>query len=284
MALKLDTVQKHVARLQRSLKQLPKDSAPGAVHQLRTQISLMEAITPVLLEDRAADGRRLLRPLLQVRKAAGKVRDADVFAGLARSLPGDSDAECLATLSRYLCRRRRKTAARLLATIGEKQDDCQLCLRQYSKLIRKLLNCSEATAAERQVAALARKLSAELSSWPRTSRDDLHPYRIRVKRLRYLLQSSADGDPEFLKRLAIVKDAIGEWHDWSELATIAGRILEHGPSCPILAHIRLITRSKLKRAVSLTNEMRRTYFGSVASGLDARKQEVHLVSDSSAMF
>jgi len=265
MALKLDTLQNHVARLRRSLKRFPKDPPPEAVHRLRAQISLVEAITPALLEDRAADGRRLLRPLLQVRKAAGKVRDADVFADLIRLLPSGSDAECLVILSKYLCRRRAKTAAKLHDTLAEKREDCLHSLKQYSKLTGKQPNSPETALGKQQApiapAALARKLITELSSWPRTRRDDLHSYRIRVKRLRYLLQSSADNDPEFLKRLAVVKDAIGEWHDWSELATIAARRLEHGPSCPILAHVRRIARSKLRRAISLTTDMRQTCFG-----------------------
>jgi CHAD domain-containing protein len=262
MTLKLDIVQKRVGRLRRSLTQLSKDPSPGAVHQLRSQISVLEAITPALMEDRAADVCGILRPLLQLRKAAGKVRDADVFADLIRLLSSGSDADCFAALSKYLRRRRKKTAARLHATIAKKQEDCQLCLKQYSKLVAKLVNSSEATVTKPPVpspTALIQRLSAELSRWPRANRDDLHPYRIRVKKLRYLLQSTADGNPEFLKELTIVKDAIGEWHDWSELASVAVRTLEHGPSCPILKQIRLIARIKLRKAISLTNDMRRTY-------------------------
>ena len=72
--------------------------------------------------------------------------------------------------------------------------------------------------------AKAIKLSSQLKSPPRLSRSTLHPYRLKVKELRDVLQlSDRTADKDFLKELGEVKDAIGEWHDWEELTSIAGQ-------------------------------------------------------------
>ena len=55
----------------------------------------------------------------------------------------------------------------------------------------------------------------------RLNRNNLHPYRLKVKELRNVLQlSNRADDIEFVEKLGQVKDAIGDWHDWEELVRI----------------------------------------------------------------
>src|SRR5207253_7934757 len=76
--------------------------------------------------------------------------------------------------------------------------------------------------------ANALKLSSELAITTKLDRKNLHPYRLKVKELRYVLQLANDADEQqFVDKLGEVKDAIGEWHDWEELITIANGVVDH---------------------------------------------------------
>src|SRR5438874_2703059 len=57
------------------------------------------------------------------------------------------------------------------------------------------------------------QLSLELKSPTRLNRSNLHPYRLKVKELRNLLQlSDQAGDPKFLEKLGEVKDTSGSMY------------------------------------------------------------------------
>ena len=108
--------------------------------------------------------------------------------------------------------------------------------------------------------AKAIKLSSELKSPARLNRNNLHPYRLKIKELRNVLRlSDQPGDSEFLKELGKVKDAIGEWHDWQELITICTGLLDHGSSCKLMKQLKQISDSKYERALSLTGHLRSKY-------------------------
>lgn len=64
---------------------------------------------------------------------------------------------------------------------------------------------------------------------------------------------------QLLSKLGDVNDAIGEWHDFVELSGIAGEVLDHEPSCKILAELRSATDYRFERASSLSNQLRHQY-------------------------
>ena len=45
-----------------------------------------------------------------------------------------------------------------------------------------------------------------------------------------------EAEDNFAKELGEVKDAIGEWHDWEELAGIATQVIQH-KRCELLVRI-----------------------------------------------
>jgi CHAD domain-containing protein len=61
--------------------------------------------------------------------------------------------------------------------------------------------------------------------WPRLAPDNLHPFRIRVKQLRSLLQLAEHQDRSLLEILRDAKDELGNWHDWRELVARSDEIL-----------------------------------------------------------
>jgi CHAD domain-containing protein len=78
-----------------------------------------------------------------------------------------------------------------------------------------------------RAAALAFEVEGELRDWPALKRINLHPFRLKVKKLRYVLQMADDSDSRFVQALAEVKDDIGEWHDWQELSAVAKKVVQH---------------------------------------------------------
>ena len=59
--------------------------------------------------------------------------------------------------------------------------------------------------------------------------------------------------------LGEVKDAIGEWHDWVELSSIANEVLDHGQRCELLRAVKETSDAKYQHALALTNSMRKKY-------------------------
>ena len=265
MRFRIENLRKQIAQLHKLLKRFPRQPLPEDVHRLRRQIRTLEAIGGALTSGRDRKVRRLLKALILISKAAGKVRDMDVLVELACSLSTAHNAECLVLLLEYLGGRRVKTAAKLQAIISAKREEALRSLKRCSKLIEKVRASSKKTASANQklprnTVALVRSLSTELSYCPRINKDNLHSYRLKVKELYYLLQFVTDGDAKVIAMLDKAKDAIGEWHDWNELAAIAERVLGHGPTCGVRKQVQLLLKEKLKKAISVANEMREKNF------------------------
>jgi CHAD domain-containing protein len=103
-------------------------------------------------------------------------------------------------------------------------------------------------------------LLSELTKPAHLSRNNLHPYRLKVKELRNVLEMAKNAkEAEFVKRLGEVKDAIGEWHDWEELLAIGKDVLDHRPNCQVLAELRKTADAKFKNALSFAESMRKQF-------------------------
>jgi CHAD domain-containing protein len=132
--------------------------------------------------------------------------------------------------------------------------------RRVIKLLKEARNSPTDSKAVSLTTAKAIQLSAELNSPARLSKNNLHRYRLKVKELRdVLLLSAQAGDEDFLKTLGDVKDAIGEWHDWETLISIATKLLNHGVRCKFIKQLRSISDSKYERALFLTRHLRSNY-------------------------
>ena len=260
MHLKIANSRKQITQLHKLLKRFPRQPLPEDVHRLRGQIRTLEAIGDALTSGRDRKVRRLLKALVLISKAAGKVRDMDVLVGLACSLPTSRKDECLVQLLEYLGERRFKAAAKLHAIISAKREEAFDSLKQCSRLIDKSLVRSKKKAATRlsmNIVGVAQAHARELSNCPRLTKDSLHLFRLQVKELRSILQLLAGSDTKFIAALGEAKDEIGAWHDWNVLAAISQRVVGRNPACKLQKQVQLISREKLKRAIAVANELRK---------------------------
>src|SRR6266568_303823 len=264
MSLHPAKLQKPVRKLRKMLNKIPRKPAPEQVHDLRTLIRRIEAMFRAPMIESKRNQKRLLKALKPVRKKAGKVRDMDVLTGFASKLRPDGDEECLVELLEYLGAERYKQARKLHREVQWNRKAIGSRLKRSSEYIEKVLAHSQQHSEKEtewpiDAMSLALQLSNELASWPRLDAGNLHPFRLKVKELRYVLQLAKNPDADFIESLGEVKDAIGEWHDWEEFSGIAGKVLDHGPGRNLIRLIRSTAKEKFDHALSITNRMRQKY-------------------------
>ncbi len=273
MAIALDRLEKPLRELRKSLKRLKKNPPPEDVHKLRTRARHIEAIAPALTPSEEKKTRRLLKSIKPVRKAAGSVRDMDVLTGNALSLPKNSHSESLVRLVELLGTTRQKSAGALLETVGEQRKSARQILKQYSKLVKASFNGAHsgknsgkhaganghAPQPAKNVHAAILALTENLSRWPSLSESNIHPFRLKVKELRSILQLFPNSDLGFVEALGKVKDQIGDWHDWQQLSGFARQALDARQDRALLKQIERTGERKLEEALAAATALRRRY-------------------------
>lgn len=265
MSFNLQKIQQSTRRVKKFLRKHPKQPSANAIHNLRTGTRSLETTFTTLGIAGNAKVRRLLRELRDVRKRAGKVRDMDVLTSNVLALNQDVERDCYVQLLEYLGAARTKYAKKLRGAIVAAGPQVPRDLKRSSKRLTKLLEESKNTGPATSDAvpatiAKAVQLSSSLTIPTVLNRKTLHPYRLKVKELRNVLQMSEESDDqEFVNALGAVKDAIGDWHDWETLVTIAGRVLDHGASCKLVKQLQVTSDAQYDRALSITNHFRSKY-------------------------
>jgi CHAD domain-containing protein len=265
MGMELERVQKPLRQLRKSLKRLPDNPPPEIVHKLRTRTRRIEAIAAALTESDEKQTRRLLKALKPVRKAAGGVRDMDVLTGNALSLPKDSCETSLVRLVEHLGMERQKSAEELLDALDAQRKSARHSLKKYAKQARAALGNGTSSdgahivLSEDHVRAVTSELVGELSRWPALSLRNIHPFRLKVKELRSILQLFRNFDRGFVDALGNAKNQIGDWHDWQQLAEVAGRLLDPQQDRSLLSRIRTIEKRKAQKALTAANTLRARY-------------------------
>jgi len=229
----------------------------------------MEAMVYALRLDFRKNERLLLKAIKPVRKKAGKVRDMDVLTGFASQPALNDEKECTVRLLEHLGGQRELHARKLEKVAAVQAPEIRRRLKRSARFLENALSPAKKTGKGREwpteAAALALRLEAELRSWPALNRRNLHPFRLRVKELRYVLQMAKDTDSEFIATLGEVKDVIGEWHDWEELAGIAEELSQH-TGCKLLKEIHATAQDKFEHALATTNRMRKSSLGTSTKG------------------
>lgn len=262
MPLDPKRLDKPFTKLRKLVRKISKTPTQGEVHDIRTNTRRAEAILEALQLDQKRKGRRVLQAVTPMRKKAGDVRDMDVLTGFAATLSSDADGDCLVKLLEHLGEERARGARKLRKTVAKRRKKASTRLKACSALIEKKLD-KRRSGKQREwpmdSAAAALRISGELSSWPTLSAKNLHPFRLKVKEMRYVLQLSGE-DSELSDRLGAVKDQIGEWHDWTELNAIAKEILSDCRNCEVIARIDQTAKKKFKTAMQRAQQLRRNYF------------------------
>jgi CHAD domain-containing protein len=266
MESKLSNARKPVRQLRKLLKSLPGDPSISAIHALRARSRRVEAIAGILIPADDKFRRHLLKLLKPLRKAAGAVRDMDVLAVKARTLANRQHSSSAACLIEHLQATRLESAHKLVATINKQQKCTRDSLKQLSKQIGKRSRRKESgpaakTSSLNPYTNVAISLMDELSHWPAFTKENLHAFRIKAKKLRYVLRLAGAADLKFMNALEKAITQIGNWHDWQELGTIATEVLSPKKNRPVLHEIDEIVSRKLKLALASAHAVKARYLG-----------------------
>ncbi len=260
MPVNVDRIQKSVRKVRKFVKKAPRQPTPEQVHDLRTNSRKLESALHALSLDSNGNEQRLLKSVKRIRKRAGKIRDMDVLTAHVCSVKLNGEGDCEVQLLEHLGARRQKYAKKLHSTVLKESAVLKKTLQREVAELDVLTQDSKPEQAAAQAGAHALELASQLTDPPRLNRSNLHPYRLKVKELRYVLQMAENnGQAEFVKDLGEVKDSIGEWHDWEELSAIAADVLDHGPGCRLPQELKRIRDSKYEHALALASKLRKTY-------------------------
>lgn len=255
-------LEKPLVKLRKLVRKMSKVPTQDVVHDIRTNTRHIEAALEALHLDRRRKGRRVLRAVTPMRKKAGYVRDMDVLTGFSATLSNNGDGQCLVKLLEHLGEERAQRASTLRKTVTKRRKVASKHLKACASFIEKNLvkhSINWRSEWPEYATAAVLRMSRDLMRWPRLSANNLHPFRLKVKEMRYVLQLSGE-DNELTERLGEVKDQIGEWHDWTELDAIAKEVLSDCKNCRLVAKIEQTAKQKFEAALETAQQLRGKYF------------------------
>lgn len=244
----------------RKLHALPRlilsQASAEAVHQLRTTVHRFETLAATDLPHDADGTGRLLKQLGRLRRRAGKLRDVQVQMAALRTVRAGNKRD-KAELKQALQRLEENRARKLVRTV---QDDLANGLDK--RLKHAAVAFSESAGAKPAgrrgalVSALD-KFAALAEHQPPLTEENLHDFRVDCKCIRYEaeMEGASLAAQQALKQFKRIQDAIGEWHDWVNLAQSAEEAVGNQHS-PLLSAIRAGRRAKYNEAVRITAEAR----------------------------
>jgi len=267
MAIDLDKAQKPFHKLSELAASLTDDPAVEDVHDLRTHTRRLEAVVAAFMLEDEKEFRHLLKLVVPIRKIAGKVRDMDVLMTKALTVSNEDCQDSLIRLLEHLGEMRLRSARKLHNVVAGDRKGLRRSLKECSTRLEdefsesrngttKLRQGKSSTAS---ALAVSIDLTEELAREPRLTRRTIHPFRIRVKQLRNTLELFQEKDATLVTALGEVKDKIGEWHDWQELAAIADKFLDSKDDRAQLAWVHERAQETFEQAIASANQMRRRY-------------------------
>jgi CHAD domain-containing protein len=222
---------------------------PEQAHRLRTTARRMQAFSQRM--ELSKREKHAIKESEVLRKRAGKLRNIDVQLVLLNKVHTPNFKAPIESLQLHLQKKREKLEGKLnkrLQRLQEKE------LGIHITAIAKRMPSGPAHAGiMAEVHTDFAQLVADHVSDPKLKTDDarLHNLRTRLKKIRYRAEA-AGPLPSAIKMVAQLKkvqDAIGHWHDCTELLSTASEHLQEPNAIPLLAQIRSLTASARSAAL-----------------------------------
>ena len=214
------------------------------VHNLRIVTLRIQAELQHRFRDDGADAEstiaanRWIKQAEKLRQVLGDTRETDVWIGkldgLRTSLTETgtyvprSNRECLRQIDRLedkLQLNRRELEKELA---GELEDGRKRMV-EISKDVEGIAEPEVAGKLDDSAEDILRQFRDVAAEFPSLDGENLHEFRKRIKTVRYLAELLAVDHPETRQPAASLKkmqSAIGEWHDWQQLARMSRRMHE----------------------------------------------------------
>ncbi len=244
-------------RLARQLSKLADKPVPDNVHKFRTSSRRVEGLVADLAQERSRNDKKLLKLLGRLRKKAGRVRDLDVQTAALRSLKIPQEPGRKSQLLRTLAEQRGKREKKLVRALDKK------AISEVRKRLKRAAASLEIPKNANPVALAIQKVAGLEFDPSSVAEETLHRFRIAGKRARYIAEF-AGKNPEAVRvveQLKHMQDAIGDWHDWAQLAEKAEKMFGGVQDSALVAALRNITRAKFRQAVNTLTDTRAALAG-----------------------
>jgi CHAD domain-containing protein len=266
-----------LAQLRRILREVSRDPKPKLVHQLRTTIRRTEALWQAHRLEASEKPNALARQLAKLRRRAGKIRDLDIQVKLLGSLNVGGNSAAKARLKEALEEERGRREKKLISELDSK--GLKKLLKRLSHVHSLVNDASPASPKSAQVEREWNNLKAGAVKLETFSPEQLHEFRIRCKKIRYtaeLLPQTSE-TARFIQQLKTMQDAVGEWHDWLNLAQTAEHELSSSERA-LLSAIRNIAQAKFREALRVCQRtLSEVSFPRVSSEASPKKKAVERV-------
>jgi CHAD domain-containing protein len=273
-----------IQKLDRSLAKADEKLAPERVHLIRTTSRRLEALLETLGDKSDRKQRKLQKRLKLLRRGAGAVRDVDVQIAALRSLKIGREQERKARLMQALTEQRGEREQELAKTLADKDvQKVQKALRRWSDEIGSAepavpqdstgkRDYNDVAATLRMFATLARRVRS-------LTPDNLHAYRTRCKRMRYVaeMEGSRPETRRVVEPLKRIQDAVGDWHDWLTLTQTAESLFSRPLESGLVAALRNVSNAKFVEARRVCQEERRGLMAQYRAMLAEKRRQRALV-------
>jgi CHAD domain-containing protein len=244
--LQLSAAKSLFNKLTRTGRKLSSEAKPEDVHQLRTTCRRLETLLTAHEDQLGGAADKLVKQLAHLRRKAGHVRDFDVQMNALRAIHVECITRDKARLMRDLDRERQKHARKLVSVV--EQEFGGTMRKRSQKALEQLSTIPAATPPPDHAGLALERLAAVANEYVVLDEDNLHAFRIALKRVRYLAELGATGNAAtVVAECKRAQDAIGEWHDLVMLAERAQRLFPKGQS-PLAAVLRTARSAKLTEA------------------------------------
>lgn len=235
------------------------DAKPKSVHRLRTTVRRIESLVSYANPDIGKKEERTLEKMADLRKRAGKVRDLDVQAGLLGMLGNGSAAKDRKALAELLNKKRNQEAKRLESAIKKLHE---------AKFFGRLHRIAEQAAVPRdsknrplapleEAKAQLAEMTNDFGPGQTLKPSQLHETRVTLKRIRYVaeLAEESAAQKDFIHKLKLTQDAIGNWHDWLELTARAEKRFSDRANSALVREARTVLSARHSDATSSVNKL-----------------------------
>jgi CHAD domain-containing protein len=233
------------------------------VHLIRTTARRLEAVLETLGSGADSKQRKLRKRLKRLRRKASGVRDIDVQIAALRKLKIGREQERKAQLMQALNEQRSEREQALAKALADKDaHKARKALQRWSADINSTAKpepaASAAVARDYDAVAVALRMFASLARQVRTlTPENLHAYRTRCKRIRYVAEMAGQDAKRMVNQLKRMQDAAGDWHDWQTLTQTAESLLSRALESGLVAALRNVSNAKFVEARGVCQEVRR---------------------------
>ncbi len=240
-------------QLEKVSLQIVAKPTPEAVHQLRTTIRRVETL--IATNPTGKKYSRLLKQLKTLRRPGGRVRDVDVQLLALRGIQTGHKREKM-EVRRTLEQLRKKRSRKLVKAVEAEIDSgVGRRLKQTGAALIADESFSSPHVHAGMLLAALDKFASLIAQYPPLREDNLHDFRMKCKRIRYLaeMEGGRTASQQAVSQFVRIQDAIGEWHDWVNLAQTTQDVLA-SPNSPLLAAVRAGRQAKFNEALRITSD------------------------------